>query len=238
MSSVIPESFLASESPPKTEEEKIKKIIDAINKKAGKKEIEKEIEKENAKKAVAAINKYFFSQNPIKDTNIQVFKYVEDRQTLTIHYPTFDLTDETKKQSFITNFSKFCKIIITKENEYPRTANECSIVVSICIVFYELTEDVPPKQIVTKAKNLTSTAVKEMSEMIYVDCLENEPKYNDVKDDVNSPKRGERLQIAMDGAFLLFFLNPKGSLPKRSFAPTGHGGRNAFLHFKNIIFIN
>jgi hypothetical protein len=235
MSSVIPDSSLASKSPPKTEEEKINKVREAIDRKAAQKASDKEIEKKNAKKAVDAINKYFFSQNPINDTNIKVVKYVEDRQTLTIHYPTFDLTNETEKQSFITKFSNFCKIIITKENEYPRSANECSIVVSICIVFYQLTEDVPPKQEVTKAKNLTSSVVKKMSEIIYDDCLKDDLKYKDVKDDVNSPKRGERLQIAMDGAFLLFFLNPKGSLPKRSFAPTGHGGRNAFLHFKNKI---
>jgi len=235
MSSTSPDSSLASESPPKTEEEKINKVREAINRKAAQKASDKEIEKINAKKAVDAINKYFFSQNPINDTNIKVVKYVEDRQTLTIHYPTFDLTDETKKRSFITKFSNFCKIIITKENEYPRTANECSIVVNICIVFYQLTEDDPPKQEVTKAKNLTSSVVKEMSKIIYDNCLKDDPKYKDVENDVNSPKRDERLQIAMDGAFLLFFLNPKGSLPKRSFAPTGHGGRNAFLHFKNKI---
>lgn len=223
-----------------------------------KKEAEKEAKDlKKAKEAFEAatnILNYFSKFKELKDNDILLSNYDNGRQTLTIMYPTFDLTKEVEKKKFIDNFSKFCAIIIEKENITKCNDKETECLISgICIQFYEydlkvteiplietnslIADNTNPKvrsyRRVTRANNLTSSDVSLISQLIYDECLKDSPKFKDVDDDVNSPKRAERLKISMDGAYLQFFLNPKGLQPKRSFAPTGHGGRNAFLQLKN-----
>ena len=223
-----------------------------------KKEAEKKAKDfKKAQEAVAAateILNFFPKFKDLTKNDILLSNYDNGKQTLTIMYPTFDLTKEVEKTKFIENFSKFCTIIIEKEETLTRTDKDTKYLISgICIQFYEYDPKVTEKPVidttsliadntdpkvrsyrrVTRAMNLTSSAVKQMSQSIYEACLQNSLKFMDVNDDVNSPKREERLKISMDGAYLQFFLNPKGLQPKRSFAPTGHGGRNAFLQLKN-----
>jgi len=223
-------------------------------KKAAEKEAKDLKKAQEALEAATKIYKYFPEFKTLTENDILLSNYDNGRQTLTIMYPTFDLTKKDERTKFIDNFSKFCAIIITKENETTHTDKETeSLISGICIQFYEYDPKVTEKPLidndsliadntnpkvrsyrrVTRAKNLTSSAVAQISESIYDECLQDSPNFKDVEDDVNSPKRAERLKISMDGAYLQFFLNPKGLQPKRSFAPTGHGGRNAFLQLKN-----
>jgi hypothetical protein len=260
--SAIPDSSLATSLRPNPEEKETQELLKKTKALLKKTEEELKIKKKELKAAQAAetMNIYFFKL--FESERIRISNYDKNRESLTIQYPTFDFKKKEDKENFIKNFSNFCNRIIKYEipkteeierekkaaieagkdvdEETAKKAGEkmCKII-SINIEFYESKPPnnicEPSDRILTRARNLTSTAVEEMSKKIYDGCLAMYDDYKDVEDDLNSPKQGERLQIAMDGAYLLFFLNPKGSLPKRSFAPTGHGGRNAFLHFKNKI---
>lgn len=233
--------------------------------KADEKEAKDSNKAKEALQAATTIYGYFPKFKELIENSILLSNYDNGRQTLTIMYPTFDLTNEVeKKTKFIDNFSKFCAIIIAQEENRTRDDKDTECLISgICIQFYEydqehikndtdkdkdtlialinkdtlIADNTNPKvrsyRRVTRAKNLTSSAVAQMSQSIYDECLKDSSKFKDVDDDVNSPKRAERLKISMDGAYLQFFLNPKGLQPKRSFAPTGHGGINAFLQLKN-----
>ena len=203
----------------------------------------KEAEKteKDSKKAQEAFNaatkfyEYFPEFVKLTTNEILLSNYDNGKQTLTIMYPTFDLTKEDERTKFIDNFSNFCTIIINKKNDTKSTDMDTEYPISgICIQFYEydpkvteiplidndslIANNTDPKvrsyRRVTRAKNLTSSAVAQMSQSIYDKCLQQSPKFKDVNDDVNSPKRAERLKISMDGAYLQFFLNPKGLQPK------------------------